>query len=124
MSGGVIAALAGVVNVCSLSGTLTKTAAPSGGVVTSDTVTVRVPNGNSGVLNFTSFSFSGTVGSTDYSKNGGAFTSTTEGGSVTFANGDTLAVRGTGMTAGESWTFTLQDNTKQVNLGTYTTTAS
>lgn len=109
---------------CTLSATLTKTAAPSGGAVTSDTVTVTVPAGNSGVLNFISYSYSGTVSDTQYSKNGGAFTSVVEGSGITFTNGDTLAVRGTGMTAGESWTFTLQDNTRLTNVGTYTITAS
>lgn len=109
---------------CTLSATLTTTAAPSGGNVTSATVTVTVPAGNGGVINFTSYSFSGTLTDTQYSKNGGAFTTVTEGTGVTFANGDTLAVRGTGMTAGESWTFTLQDNKRLTTIGTYTLTAS
>lgn len=124
MSGGVIAALAGVINICSLSATLTKTAAPSGGNVTSDTVTITVPAGNSGKINFINYSYSGTLTDTQYSKNGGAFTTLPDGGQITFASGDTLALRGTGMTAGESWTFTLQDNSRTLNIGTYTITAS
>lgn len=123
MSGGSIAALAGVINTCDLSATLSKTAAPSGGIVTSDTINVRVPIGNSGVLAFKSFSITGTV-STEYSKNGAAFAALAENDGVTFANGDTLAVRGANMTAGEAWTFTVQDFTKAVNIGTYTITAS
>lgn len=109
---------------CTLSATLTKTAAPSGGNVTSDTVTVNVPGGSAGQLTFQNYSFSGTLTDTQYSKNGGAFAVVADGSTITFANGDTLAVRGTGMTAGESWTFTLQDNTRLTNIGTYTITAS
>ena len=85
---------------------------------------MTVPPGNSGVINFNNFSYSGTLTDQQYSKNGGAFATIAGGSAVTFANGDTLAVRGTGMTAGESWTFTLQDNTRQANIGTYTITAS
>lgn len=124
MSGGSIAALCGVINKCSHTGTLTKTAAPSGTNVTSDTVTVSVPIGNSGKINFQNYSYSGTLLATQYSQNGGAFALIVDGTELTFANGDTLAMRGTGMTAGESWTFTLQDNTLLQNIGTYTLTAS
>lgn len=106
-----------------LSATLTTTAAPSGGNVTSATVTVGVPPGNSGSLSFISFGFSGTVG-TQTSKNGAAFAAVAENDTIVFANGDTLAVRITGASAGESWTFTLLDITRNVNLGTYTITAS
>lgn len=123
MSGGSIAALVGVVNNIELSGSLTKTAAPSSTNVTSDTITVRVPIGNGGTLNFKSFSITGTV-TTQYSKNGAAFAALAENDGLTFANGDTLALRGNSMTAGEAWTFTVQDNTKAVNIGTYTITAS
>lgn len=112
------------VGLVSITGTLTKTAAPSGGNVTSDTVTVNVPGGSSGKITFQNYSFSGTLTDTQYSKNGGAFSTLAEGTSITFANGDTLALRGTGMTAGESWTFTLQDFTHLTNIGTYTITAS
>ena len=120
--------LAGVIGVLgvgliSLSATLTKTAAPSSGRVTSDTVTVNVPGGSAGQLTFMNFSYSGTVGE-EYSKNGGAFGVITDGTTITFANGDTLAVRGTGMTAGESWTFTLKDEGRGTTLATYVITAS
>lgn len=108
---------------CSLSGSLSKTAAPSGGIVTSDTVTVTVPGGNGGGITFGSFSTTGSV-TTQYSKNGAAFGAIVDGGGDAFASGDTLAVRGTGMTAGEAWTFTLTDNTSSSVIGTYTITAS
>ena len=58
------------------------------------------------------------------SKNGGAFTALSSGTSLTFADGDTIEMRGTGMTAGESWTFRLTDNTRSLVIVTYTTTAS
>ena len=108
---------------CSLSATLTTTAAPSSTNVTSATVTVTVPPGNSGVITFKTFSFSGAV-TTQYSKNGAAFGAINDGDGITFANGDTLAVRGASMTAGESWTFTLEDSTRASSIGTYVITAS
>lgn len=112
-----------VPSTCSISATLTTTAAPSSGNVTSATVTVTVPPGNGGTLNFKSFSFSGVV-TTQYSKNGGAFAAVAENDGIVFANGDTLAVRGANMISTESWTFTLQDNTRLSNIGTYVITAS
>lgn len=118
-----LAAVLSVPAPCSLSATLSKTAAPSGTNVTSDTVTVAVPPGSSGAINFTNYTVTG-VTVTQYSKNGGAFTLITEGSAVTFANGDTLAVRGNAMVAGNVWTFTLQDATRLSNIGTYTLTAS
>ena len=112
------------VGLISLTATLTKTAAPSGGNVTSATVTVNVPGGSAGQLTFQNYSFSGTLTDQQYSKNGGAFATVASGTTITFANGDTLAVRGTGMTAGESWTFTLKDQGRGTNLATYVITAS
>ena len=108
---------------CTISGTLTTTAAPSGGIVASTSRTIGKPAGNSGAIDFINFSFSGTV-TTEYRKNAGAWTSIADGTSVTFADGDSLEVRGTGMTAGESWTFTLRDATRLTTIGTYTITAS
>ena len=100
---------------CSLSASLTKTAAPSGGIVTSDAVTVNVPPGNSGVLKFTSFIITGAV-ATEYRKNVAAWALATDGGSETFAQGDTLAVRITGASAGDEWAFTLRDDTRSVSV--------
>lgn len=107
----------------SLSGSLSKTAAPSSTNVTSDTVTVTVPAGNAGYVNFISFSFSGAV-NTQYSKNGGAFAAINENDALLFTTSDTLAVRGANMVAGESWTFTLTDNSSGAVIGTYTILAS
>ena len=72
----------------------------------------------------TNITISGTLTDQQYSKNGGAFATVASGTTITFANGDTLAVRGTGMTAGESWTFTLKDQGRGTNLATYVITAS
>lgn len=109
---------------CSFSSSFSKTAAPSGGAVTSDTVTITVPPGNSGSVTFFGYSFSGALTDTQYSKNGGAFTSVADSTSVVFADGDTIALRGTGMTAGESWSFGLSDGTTGKVIGSYTITAS
>lgn len=103
-------------------GTFNKTAAPSGGNVTSDTVTPLVPGG-SGTLKISGFSFSGTV-LTQFSKNAAAFSALVDGDTIGLVPGDTLALRGTGMTAGESWTFTVLDNVRGVSLGTFSIIAS
>jgi len=123
LSGGTIAAISASVNKCSISGTLTKTGAPSSGRVTSDTVTFSVPVGNTGQIDFVNFIDVGTIGY-ESSKNGGAFSALTDGASITFASGDTLAVRITGASAGESGTFTVRDYITQQNIGTYVITAS
>ena len=123
MTGAIIAACAATVNKCSLSGSLSKTAAPSSGRVTSDTVTVTVPIASDGYLNFNNFIDVGTI-SYEYSLNAAAFAPLTDGVAFLFASGDTIAVRITGATAGESGTFTVQDNTTLLNIGTYTLTAS
>lgn len=111
------------------SGSFSKTAAPSGGYVTSDTITLTVPPGNSGQLTITYGTTVGTVGGIDYNKNGAGFVSWADGAVFTFANGDTLAIRAGGggggaITAGESQAFTLRDNTRGVTSATYTLTAS
>lgn len=111
------------------SGSFSKTAAPSGGYVTSDTITVTVPVGNSGTLRVNYGTPTGTIGGIEYSKNGGGFASWADGGTVVFANNDTLALRaggggGAAMTAGESQPFTLTDTTRNITSSTYTLTAS
>lgn len=111
------------------SGSFSKTAAPSGGYVTSDTITLTVPPGNSGQLTITYGATVGTVSGIEYNKNGAGFVAWTDGASVTFANSDTLAIRAGGggggaITAGESQAFTLIDNTRSVTSSTYTLTAS
>lgn len=123
-------AAGGRVTPCELSGSLSKTAAPSGGFVTSDTVTITVPGGNSGALTFASYILSGTMDDPplQYSKNGGAWTALAEGTGITFASGDTLAVRAGGtvaaITAGESLQFSLIDQTTVTLLQTVNLVAS
>lgn len=117
------------IGIIGFSGSFTKTAAPSGGYVTSDTITVTVPGGNAGQLRVNYGTTVGTVSGLEYSKNGGAFTSWTDATSITLANGDTLAVRAGGggggaITAGESQAFTLTDTTRSFTTSTYTITAS
>jgi hypothetical protein len=56
------------------------------GTIISANATVTVPTGNSGVLVL----YTDTAYTVKYSKNGGAFTTIVDGGTVTVANGDTL----------------------------------
>lgn len=108
------------------SGSFSKTAAPSGGYVTSDTITLTVPGGNSGQIDLAGGIVVGTIGAVQYSKNGAAFTEWL--GTVTFANGDTVRIRaggggGSGMTSGESIEFTLTDVTRNIVSSIYTLAA-
>lgn len=103
-----------------LSGTLSVTAAPSGGTVTSSTVTVSVPSGSDGVIRFTDFVMSGTVTLT-YSKNGAGFVSLLEEDTVTFADGDTLALRISSASAGESLTLNLRNSLTNKIIPTFGT---
>ena len=110
-------AISAVVSSITLSASLSKTAAPSGGYVTSDTVIVRVPVGNSGQITFQNFAVTGVVSGLQYSKNGAAFALLVDGQVVAFANGDTLALKAGGagggaMNAGESYQFDLLDQTR------------
>ncbi len=99
-------------------------ATASSGTATSSTRTITVPAGNSGQVQFDSFVDVGTILSIQYSKNGGAFTAFVENDIITFANGDTLAIRTTGNGAGESRTFRLFDVTRGVAIGTYVHTGA
>lgn len=117
MSGATIMAMSAVVSSITLSASLSKTAAPSGGYVTSSTVTVRVPIGSSGQITFQNFVVSGFVSALQYSKNGAAFALLADGTALTFANGDSMALRAGGagggaMGAGESYQFELLDQSK------------
>ncbi|MEQ1492999.1 MAG: hypothetical protein ABL932_20845 [Terricaulis sp.] len=117
MTGACIAMMSAVVSSIALSASLSKTATPSGGYVTSSTVTVHVPIGSSGQITFQNFVVTGFVSALQYSKNGAAFALLTDGTALTFANGDTLALRAGGagggaMGAGESYQFDLLDQTK------------
>ena len=100
-------------------------ATATAGTATSATRTITVPAGNSGQVQFSNFVDVGFVTTIEYSKNGGAFTAFFEDDTVTFANGDTLAIRTTGNGAGESRQFDMLDVTKASALiGTYTHTGA
>lgn len=99
-------------------------ATASSGTATSSTRTITVPAGNSGQVEFGTFIDVGTILSIQYSKNGGAFTAIVENDILTFANGDTLAIRTTGNGAGESRTFTMRDVTRGAAIGTYVQTGA
>lgn len=80
----------------SFSGTLSSTGAAS--TITGTTRTYTLGAGNSGNVTFSSVSVGGTA--FQYSKNGGSYVGgdISEGLTITLANSDTLAIRGTGMT--------------------------
>lgn len=102
-----------VAGSASLSGSLSKTAAPSGGNVTSDTVIVTAPAGFVG-MRTTDWSMTGTV-TLQYQVNGGSFTAiVAEEPTSTIANNDTMAMRITGAGSGESLSFNLRDNTNTI----------
>ena len=109
----VMGAMMGTPAPCTFSGSLSATAVA--GTATSSAVTVTVPVGNSGVINI-SYVDMGTILDHQYKKNSGAFTSFASGESPSFANGDTLTLRTTGDNGGESVTYTLQDNTRQITI--------
>jgi hypothetical protein len=58
-------------------------------------------------------------GSILYSKNGGAFTSFVTNDTVTFANGDTIALRATAGASGFTATATLRDLSSNTTFGSY-----
>ena len=105
-----------------LSGTLNATAVA--GTATSATVTVRVPPGNSGQIKFEVVADAGTINNSLTSKNGAAFASVGDPETITYANGDTLAYRTTGNTAGESRTFRLTDVDTNRIIGAYVHTGA
>ena len=103
-----------------LSGSLSGTGSTSAIVGTSRTVTVPAgPPANSGVIRFNAVSTDG-AGAVQYSKNGGAFTSLTTGNEVTFADTDTIQMRTTGLSVGQSGTATLYCVSSATTIGTYT----
>lgn len=61
--------------------------------VISANATLTVPTGNSGILVF----HTDTAYTVKYSKNGGAFTTIADGGTITVANGDTLKFEALGL---------------------------
>ena len=102
----------GGVDPITLSGTLSATG--SGTTVTSSTRTVTVPGGNSGQVRFNNVTNDGS--GQDYSKNGGAFTNFSEDSTVVFSNGDTIAIRATGMLVADSLIFDLVDDDSDGNI--------
>lgn len=106
-----------------LSGSLSKTGAPSGGNVTSDTVTCTIPTGHPD-MRTTDWVMTGTVG-LSYQINAGSFTAIAAEDSMSpFTTGDTLTMRITGAAAGESLTFNLRDNFNGLIIQTVTITAT
>lgn len=115
-------AVMGGLKPCTLSGTLDATAVA--GVSTSSTRTVTVPSGNTGELRFENYVDTGTITSSQTSKNGGAFTGAIDPTTITFANGDTIAFRCNGNGAGESRVFRVIDVTTGRQVGSYTHTGA
>ena len=107
---------------CSLSDTLDATA--GAGVSTSSTVTVTVPSGNSGNISFQDYVDTGTVTTSQTSKNGAAYAGATDPTTVNFANNDTLAFRTNGNNAGENRTFNVVDVDTGNTIGTYVHTGA
>lgn len=118
MSGvNVIAAVLGGVRAITFSGSLDATGVA--GVATSTTRTVTVPPGNSGVINFNTYVDAGTITNTQYSRNGGAFTTIADGiDTAAFTDGDTIAVRTNGNGVGEQRVMTLTDKTTSRTITT------
>lgn len=96
------AVLKGRTTLLAFDGTFSTTSASS--PVTSSTRTIS----GTGTLLFENLGGTVPAGGT-YSKNGGAFTTITEGLTLAMTNGDTLAIRLTSALAG-NLTFTLKDN--------------
>lgn len=91
-----------------LSGSLSATG--TSGTVTSITRTVTVPAENSGVMRFENYRDTGTITTTRYSRNGGAFSTVTDGDvTVAFSDGDTITVLTNGVGAGEGRLLDLVD---------------
>ena len=87
--------------------------------VTSSARQLTVPAGNPGTIKFTSVAQDGA--SFQYSKNGGAYSNVTEGGTVSVATTDTITFQHTGSSATGS-SVTVVDNTTLTTIGTWTGT--
>lgn len=116
------------VGIIGFSGSFSKSAAPSGGYVTSDTITVTVPGGNSGQLRVNYGTTVGTITGLEYNKNGAGFLAWADSTTITCAHNDTLIIRAGGggggaISAGESQAFTLTDTTRNFTTSTYTIAA-
>jgi uncharacterized Zn-binding protein involved in type VI secretion len=95
--------------VLSFSGTFSSAGATV--TVTSATRTIT----GTGTLLFNNLAFSDSATAISYSKNGGAFTTISEGNTLAMSNGDTLALRGqVGATVGSVAEMDLRDNSGAV----------
>lgn len=103
------------------SGSFSKSAAPSGGIVTSDTITLTVAGDNDGILSVTGQMDIGTV-TLEFRRNAGAYTGGIPVGAA--VNNDTMNARITNATAGESTTFSLADSSGRIVGGPYTIAAT
>lgn len=89
-----------------IDGSLSKSAASSGGVVESDAQNVQVPIGSTGQFEIFDQSDTGTI-TLEGRKNSDAYGTFTS--AILFANGDDIQFRITGASAGESVTFSLRE---------------
>lgn len=86
-------------------------ATASGGTATSPGATVvNVPVANSGQIRITWVDV-GTVLFAQCNKNGAGFSNFSDGDTITFADGNSILLRTTGLNVGESRTYTLTDAT-------------
>lgn len=94
------------------------TTGPAGAPITSIAPTLTVPAGNPGTIKF---SISGTS-SFEYKKGAGAFTTVTDGGTLSVSNGDSLQFRFNA--AGDFGILSVTDNTTGQLVGTWSATTS
>lgn len=119
---GPIAAALGYPARMSITGTFDKTAAPSGGIVTSDAITLVVPAGSDGLLEVHDQIDTGVL-NLEFRRNAGSYTGGIPAGAA--ANGDTMNARITSALAGESTTFYIRESGSQrIVGGPYTIAAS
>lgn len=107
MTGAVAATAAVSRKTARLSGSLS--ASGAGPTVTSATVTWEIPGPSPRNFSFSAYVDVGVVTTLEYNKNSAGWTVIPDGTLVSFANGDTLAVRQNGCTAGEQRTFNIND---------------
>lgn len=84
-------------------------ASGAGPTITSATATWEIPGPSPRDFSFNTYVDVGVVTTLEYNKNSTGWTVIADGTIVSFANGDTLAVRQNGCTAGEQRTFNIDD---------------
>jgi hypothetical protein len=105
-------------------GSLSNSAAPSGGIVTGVQQTLGVI-GSGVTIDLAVPTITGVVG-TEYQKNAGAWTAFAGGEAISVVDGDTINFRGTGMVAGETYTCSFSvtnPGVSAVTVATFTITA-